>query len=104
MYKSYPSYECQYNTCEVSIVKPTRCNNVSNLFYFEVALYMFRTVFGPSSGVQDCTYSNRRLSKRQQYLFDKCLLLYLQTSTPNDGRKDLPKHLECHSKVKKKIH
>ena len=29
----------------VSIVKPTRCTNVSNIFYFGMALYMFRTVF-----------------------------------------------------------
>jgi len=29
----------------ISIVKPTRCTNVSNLFYFETTLYMFRTVF-----------------------------------------------------------
>ena len=28
-----------------SIVKTTRCTNVSNLFYFGVTLYMFRTVF-----------------------------------------------------------
>jgi len=26
-------------------VKATRCTNVSNLFYFEMTLYMFRTVF-----------------------------------------------------------
>ena len=29
----------------MSTVKPTRCSNVSNLFYFGMALYMFRTVF-----------------------------------------------------------
>jgi hypothetical protein len=29
----------------ISIVKPTRCTSFSNLFYFVVALYMFRTVF-----------------------------------------------------------
>jgi len=29
----------------ISIVKSTRCNNVSNLFYFGMTLYMFRTVF-----------------------------------------------------------
>jgi len=29
----------------ISIVKPTRCTNVSNLFYFGMTLYMFRTVF-----------------------------------------------------------
>jgi len=29
----------------ISIVKPTRCTNVSNLFYFGITLYMFHTVF-----------------------------------------------------------
>jgi len=28
-----------------SIVKPTRCTKVSNLFYFRMTLYMFRTIF-----------------------------------------------------------
>ena len=28
-----------------SIVKPTTCTHVSNLFYFGITLYMFRTVF-----------------------------------------------------------
>ena len=29
----------------ISIVKPTRCTDLSNLFYSEMTLYMFRTVF-----------------------------------------------------------
>jgi len=29
----------------IPIVKPTRCTNVSNLFYFGMTLYMLRTVF-----------------------------------------------------------
>ena len=29
----------------ISIVKPTRCTSVSNLFYFGMTFYMFRTVF-----------------------------------------------------------
>jgi len=29
----------------ISTVKPTRCTNPSNLFYFGMTLYMFRTVF-----------------------------------------------------------
>jgi len=31
--------------CTISIAKPTRCTNVSNLFYFGMTLCMFRTVF-----------------------------------------------------------
>jgi len=34
----------------------------------------------------------------RQYLFDICLLLYVQPWAPDDGRKDGPKHVECHSK------
>jgi len=30
----------------------------------------------------------------------KYLLLYVQFRTPDDGRKDRPKHVECHSKIK----
>jgi len=37
---------------------------------------------------------------RQQYLFDKCLLLYVLSWTPDGGRNDRPKHAECHSKIK----
>ena len=88
----------------ISIVKPTRCTNVSNLFYFGMTLYMFWTVFlsiiksswlyiqqqafvkqilvPASSGVQDCTYSNRHLSNRygcplasKQQAFVKQILL-----------------------------
>ena len=40
------------------------------------------------------------LASSQQYLFDKCLLQYVQSWTPDDGRKDRPKHVECHSKIK----
>ena len=29
----------------ISVVKPTRCTNVTNLFYFGMTFYMFRTVF-----------------------------------------------------------
>jgi len=28
-------------------------------------------------------------------------MLYVQSSTPDDGRKDRPKHVECHSTVNK---
>jgi len=40
------------------------------------------------------------LASRQQYLFDIRLLLYVQSWTPDDGRKDRPKHAECHFKRK----
>ena len=37
------TYEVDITTS--STVKPTRCISVSNLFYFGMTLYMFRTVF-----------------------------------------------------------
>ena len=40
------------------------------------------------------------LAFRQQYLFDKCLLLYVQSCNPDGGRKDRPKHVECYCKIK----
>ena len=79
-------------TLKIPTVKPTRRTNVSNLFYFGMTLYMFRTVF-PSIIISSRLYI-------QQYLFDKCLLLYVQSWNADDGRKDRPKHVECHSKIK----
>jgi len=35
-----------------------------------------------------------------QYLFDICMLQYVQSLYPDDGRKDRPKHVDCHSKIK----
>jgi len=43
--------------------------------------------------IQDCKYRNRHMSNR-------CLLLYAQSWTPDDGRKYRLKHLECYSKIK----
>jgi len=63
---------------ENSIVKPTRCTSVSNLFYVEWHCTCFGRSFRPSSGVQDCTYSNRYMSNRycrlQQQVYVKQIL------------------------------
>ena len=146
----------------IYIVKPTRCTSVSHLFILEWHSTCFGRSFRPSSGVQDCTYSNRHLSNRycclladctysqefvKQILLSACwlymqtgicqtdtavclltvhtdrhlsnrycclladctyrqefvkqILLYVQSSTPDDGRKDRPKHEQCHSKRNK---
>ena len=107
----------------VSIVKPTTCTNVSNLFYFGMTRYMFRTIFasiirGSRLYIQQQAFVKQILLSvcfgmtlymfrtvfpsiirssrlyiqqqafvkqillsacRQQYLFDKCLLLYVQS-------------------------
>jgi len=70
-----------------TIVKSTRCTNVSNLFHFGMTLCMSRTVFRPSSGVRDRTYSNRHLLNRYC-----CLLASKQ--------KDRPKRVEYQSRIK----
>ena len=36
----------------------------------------------------------------QKYLFDICLLLYVQSWTPDDGRQNRPKQVECYFKIK----
>jgi len=43
------------------------------------------------------------LASSHQYLFDKCLLLYVQ-SRPHDGWKDRLKHVEEFQSKKKLIH
>ena len=58
----------------------------------------FKTVHTAASICQ--TDTAVLLASKQQYLFDKCLLLYVQSCTPDDGRKDRPKHVECRSKIK----
>jgi len=56
-------------------------------------LYMFQTVF-PS------IIRSSSLYIQQQAFVKQILLLYVQTWTPDDGRKDRLKHVECHSKIK----
>jgi len=96
---------CKLYSTVISIVKPTRCTGVSNLFYFEMTLYMFRMVFTSiiRSSRLYIQLSNRYcclLASKQTAVSDKCLLLYVQSWTPDDGQKDRPKHVECHSKIK----
>ena len=39
-------------------------------------------------------------SNKPQNLYDMYLMLYVQSQTPDDGRKDRPKHVECCFKIK----
>jgi len=41
------SFQSKTAVSFICIVKPTGCTNVSNLFYFGMTIYMFRTVFPP---------------------------------------------------------
>jgi len=63
----------------ISIVKPTRCTNVSNLFYFGMTLYMFRTVF-PS------IIRSSRLYIKQQAFVKQILLSAWYISIVNPTR------------------
>ena len=66
----------------ISIIKPTRCTSVSNLFYFGMTLYMFQAVF-PSiiristvhiaTGISQTDTAVCWLASRQQYLFGCCI-------------------------------
>ena len=62
---------------------------MSQIYFTRVKLYMFRTE-RPS---ETCS----KLASNQRYLFDMCLLHYVQSLTPDDGREDRPKHVECYS-------
>jgi len=54
----------------------------------------FRFVTLPFRAVCCLLASGCPLASRQQSLFDKCLLFYVQSRTPDYGRKDSPKHVE----------
>jgi len=59
----------------------------------------FKTVH-TATGICQTDTADCLLARRQQYLFDKCMLLYVESSNPDDGWKDRPKHVDCHSKIK----
>ena len=60
----------------------------------------FKTVH-TATGICQTDTADCLLASRQQYLFDTCLLLYVQSWTADDGRKDRPKHVESYSKWNK---
>jgi len=67
----------------ISIVKPTRCTNVSNLFYFGMTLHVsvFPSIIRSSRlYTQHQAFVNQILvtDSIQQYLFDKCLVLCVE--------------------------
>jgi hypothetical protein len=90
----------------IPIVNPTRCTSVSNWFILEWHSTCFGRSFRPSSGVQHCVYTNTHLSNQILLSASKqravsVWLLYIQSWTADDGRKDRPKHVQCHSKINK---
>ena len=87
-------------------IKPTRCNNYSNLF-LEWNSIRFGQFLRPSSGVFHCTHSNGishtgLLTACEQAVSKPVWLIPLlcvQWKT-DDGRRNCPKHVEFHSKNK----
>jgi len=59
----------------------------------------FNTVH-TASGVCQIDTATCLLASSYQYLFNIRLMLYVQSRTPDDGRKDRLKHVECYSKIK----
>jgi len=49
-------------------------------------------------------YIQQQAYVKQILLSDLCLLLYVQSETPDDGRKDRPKHVECYYKINNLVH
>jgi len=93
----------------LSIVNPTRCT----IFRVSwILLYMFWTVF-PTIIRSSRLYIQHQVyviqvpwlhasglvpaSKQSTNLYDIYLMLYVQSWTPDDGRKDRPKHVEWYS-------
>jgi hypothetical protein len=69
---------------QISIVTPTRCTIFEFIEYHSTC---FGRTFRPSSGHEPA-------SKQSTNLYDIYLMLYVQSITPDDGRKDRPKHVE----------
>jgi len=76
-----------------SIVKPTRCTNVSNLFYFGMTLYTFQTVF--PSIIRSWRLYIQQQAFIKQITADRLLASRQQYQTISDHLK----HEECHSKI-----
>ena len=89
--------------------KTNQMHNISNLFYFGTTLHIFRTV--SRSIIRSLRlYIQHQVhviyilwllaSKQPQNMYDIYLMLYAQSFTPDDGRRDRPKYVECCSKIK----
>ena len=96
-----------WRVVSISIVKQTRCTILEFIEYYSTC---FGRSFRPSSGVQDRTHSIRYMSYRlvdylqSTNLYDIYLMLYVQSWTPDDGRKDRPKHVGWYSVNSKIVH
>jgi len=79
---------------------------MSQIYFIRVTLHVFdslsihhqelKTVH-TATGICQTDTAVRLLASSRQCLFDIRLLQYVQSLTPDDGRKDRPKHVECYS-------
>jgi len=95
----------------------SKTNYMHNFHVYWISLYMFRTVF-PSIIRSSRLYIQSQVyviqvswllasgpaSKQSTNLYDIYLTLYVQFWTPDDGRKDRPKHVEWYSINSKIVH
>jgi len=88
-------------------------NEMHNFRVYWISLYVFRTVF-PSIIRSSRLYIQHQVyviqvswllaSKQFTNLYDIYLMLYVQSWTPDDGRKDRPKHVKWYSIDSKIVH
>jgi hypothetical protein len=83
-------------TTNIATLKPTKCTCFSNYLFLQNTLHVSE---GLSVYHQEFKTARTVTGSRQQYLFDICVLLYVQFCTPDDGRKDRPKHVECFARI-----
>jgi hypothetical protein len=94
--KSNELFKCK--VLYLSTVNPTRCTNPSNLFYFGITLYMFRTVFPSVIRSFKTVHTATGVGKTGTAA---CLLAGTRWNSLHlVHQKDRPKHVECYSKIK----
>jgi hypothetical protein len=58
--------------------------------------YQYRNIKGKLYKTNAAIWYNKICREKQLAI---CLLLYVQSGTPDDGRRDRPKHVECYAKI-----
>jgi hypothetical protein len=79
---------------DTTVILAEKCS-VQTLFF--LFLFLWHNQPDPSMSQIYFTGVTLYMLLARQYLFDICLLQYVQSLTPDDGRKDRPKHVECYS-------
>ena len=91
-------YICAWVAIKAEIITTCTVQQYKNTLHVSDGLSVHHKEFKTVHTATDTVVCS--LASRQQYLFDIYLLLYAQSWTPDDGRKDRPKHVECYSKIK----